>query len=116
VGIFDRLVEVMRANTTPLDVEFDAAGADDGLGWSTDIEKDAPATTTAPEVVSRWYAVLELPPGSDLEAVRKGYRRLLSRFHPDKFAGDPDRQSMATDLTRGLRVAYQGPVAHLGGS
>ena len=101
---------------TPLDVEFDAAVADDGLGWSTDVEEDRPASTTAPEVVARWYAVLELPVGTDVDAVRSSYRRLLVRFHPDKFASDPDRQRMATDLTRGLNVAYQGLLAHLGGS
>jgi DnaJ-domain-containing protein 1 len=116
MGIFDRFVEVVRSNMTPLD-EPDPLDLDALLGAPTDetfpLDEAAEADIAAPELVARWYGVLELPAGAELQAVRSSYRRLLFRFHPDKFAGDPDKQRMATELTRGLTVAYRGLAAHL---
>lgn len=41
--------------------------------------------------LERWYKTLELDPGADLEAVRKSYRRLMRKYHPDRFASDPEK-------------------------
>lgn len=113
MGIFERLVELARSNATPLDVEPEIG--DVSASWiDADIE-EAPPNRAAPEIVAKWYVTLELPVGSELYAVRSSYRRLLFRFHPDKFADDPEKQRMATELTRGLTAAYRGLTAHLGG-
>jgi DnaJ-domain-containing protein 1 len=112
MGIFERLVELARSNATPLDVEPELGDLHDVSGsWI----EEAPRTAAAPDVVARWYVALELPIGSGLASVRSSYRRLLFRFHPDKFASDPEKQRMATELTRGLTTAYRGLTAHLGG-
>jgi DnaJ-domain-containing protein 1 len=112
MGIFERLVELARSNATPLDVEPEIGDLDDAPApWI----EEAPASGAAPEVVAQWYGALELPVGSELSSIRASYRRLLFKFHPDKFASDPDKQRMATELTRGLTAAYRGLTAHLGG-
>lgn len=63
----------------------------------------------------RWYKTLEVAPGSDLKAVRRGYRKALLQYHPDKFANDPDKQKVATEITRRLTEAYNGLTRYLGG-
>ena len=63
----------------------------------------------------RWYKTLEVEPGADLKTVRRGYRKLLLQYHPDKFANDPKKQAAATEVTRRLTEAYNGLTRYLGG-
>ncbi len=63
----------------------------------------------------RWYRTLELEPGADATEVRKAYRRLLKKFHPDRFANDPEKLKVATEVTRKLTEAYNGLLHYLGG-
>ena len=112
MGIFERLVELARSNATPLDVEPELG--DVSASWIDPEIEEVPRSRAAPQIVARWYVALELPVGSDLARVRSSYRRLLFKFHPDKFAGDPEKQRMATDVTRELTAAYRGLAAHLG--
>lgn len=62
----------------------------------------------------RWYRTLELQPGATLEEVRKSYRRLLRQYHPDRFAKDPEKYKVATEVTRNITEAYEGLSALLG--
>ena len=55
-----------------------------------------------------WYATLGLPMSADLSTVRRRYRQELVRFHPDRFAKDPDKARVATEITRRLTEAYAG--------
>lgn len=54
-----------------------------------------------------YYANLEVPFGSDLETVRAAYRQLMRKYHPDRYARDPEKEAMATQLSQELSVAYQ---------
>lgn len=63
----------------------------------------------------RWYRTLELEPGADLQKVRKAYRRLLVKYHPDRYATEPDKLKAATEVTRKLTEAYNGLQRYLGG-
>jgi DnaJ-domain-containing protein 1 len=63
----------------------------------------------------RWYKILEVEPGADLKTVRRAYRKALLQYHPDKFANDPEKQKVATEVTRRLTEAYNGLTRYLGG-
>jgi DnaJ-domain-containing protein 1 len=68
----------------------------------------APRRTAAgDEAIRRAYAALEIPAGSDFEAVKRSYRRLMRKYHPDLNAGSPERQKAATDLSQRLTEAYK---------
>ncbi len=54
-----------------------------------------------------YYANLEAPYGADLETVRKSWKRLLAKYHPDLHSSDPEKQKLATELTKGLNKAYR---------
>ena len=64
-------------------------------------------TAAGDEAVRRAYAALEVPPGSDFETIRKAYRRLMRKYHPDLHAGSREGQRAATDLTQRLTEAYK---------
>lgn len=56
----------------------------------------------------RWYKTLELEPGADFEAIRKAYRSLVKKYHPDRFANDPEKYKAATEVARKITEAYDG--------
>jgi DnaJ-domain-containing protein 1 len=64
--------------------------------------------------VEGWYRTLEVPVGSDFATVRKSYRRLLAKYHPDKYASDPDKYAAATEVARKITAAYNGLKAMQG--
>lgn len=63
--------------------------------------------------IAGYYANLEIPYGSDLETVRQAWRKMVAKYHPDKFAGNPEKQQIATELTKGINRAYEELTKHL---
>jgi hypothetical protein len=52
------------------------------------------------------YAALEVPPGSDFATVRKAYRSLMRKYHPDRHTASPEKQKAANELAQKLTQAY----------
>jgi len=65
--------------------------------------------------IAQLYAQLECPYGSDLTTVRKHYRALMLKYHPDMHSGSPEKQRLATDLSQRLTTAYNELRRHLSG-
>ncbi len=57
--------------------------------------------------IRRAYAALEVPPGSDFQTVRKSYRALMRKYHPDRHTGSPEKVKTATELAQRLTQAYE---------
>lgn len=53
------------------------------------------------------YANLEVPFKSDLDTVKKQYKKLLRKYHPDRFAQDPEKYRSATEITKKLNESFQ---------
>jgi DnaJ-domain-containing protein 1 len=70
-------------------------------------------TAAGDEAIRRAYAALEVPAGSDLETVKRSYRRLMRKYHPDLNAGSKEKQRAATDLSQRLTEAYKILEKHL---
>jgi DnaJ-domain-containing protein 1 len=63
--------------------------------------------TASDDDVRRAYAALEVPFGADFEIVRKSYRTLMRKYHPDRHAGSPDKLNAATQVAQQLTQAYK---------
>ena len=57
--------------------------------------------------IARAYAQLGIPPGTSPARLRKQYRALVRKWHPDRFASDPQGQAEAADRMREINAAYQ---------
>lgn len=57
--------------------------------------------------VDEAYRVLELDRDASMEQVRESYKRLLRKYHPDRFAGRPEKQRAATEVTQAVIAAYR---------
>jgi DnaJ like chaperone protein len=88
------------------------------LGWRREalntLASEYEPARKVPEVKSSAYQaalhLLGVQADSEPAAIKRAYRRLLSRHHPDKLAGSgatPAQLRAATDKTRELQVAYE---------
>lgn len=63
--------------------------------------------------IEQYYTNLEVEPGADLETIKRAYRRLMRKYHPDKHANDPAKHKAATELAQSLTRAYMELKKHL---
>jgi DnaJ-domain-containing protein 1 len=56
--------------------------------------------------LARLYAQLECPYGADMTTVRKHYRAMMRKYHPDMHSTEPHKQRIATELSQRLTMAY----------
>ena len=114
MSIKDRVARKFRQNLNiVLDAvqDFEAMGGIRGvvdpfvkeLGFE---ELGPPPTKSGHKSIADYYANLEVPNGSDLATVKESYRNLMRRYHPDRHVGDPQMESMATELAQELTRAY----------
>ncbi|HJX51644.1 MAG TPA: J domain-containing protein [Polyangia bacterium] len=66
-----------------------------------------PRRSSPEDDLRRAYAALEVPVGSNFETVRKSYRALMRKYHPDHHSESPEKQKTATELTQKLTEAYK---------
>ena len=52
------------------------------------------------------YRNLELEPGADFSTVKQAYRRMMLTYHPDRYADDPERQRVATEISAKLNASF----------
>ena len=64
-----------------------------------------------PADVRRAFAALELPLTATAAEIARACRRLMSRYHPDRHAADPERELLATELSRRLTEARDRALA-----
>ena len=72
-----------------------------------------PRTAAGDGAIRKAYVTLEVPAGSDFETVRKSYRNLMRKYHPDLHGGTPEKQRAANDRTQKLTEAYKTLEKHL---
>jgi DnaJ-domain-containing protein 1 len=65
------------------------------------------ARPTGDDELRKAYAALEVPFGADFATVRKSYRVLMRKYHPDRHTGSPEKQKTATELAQKLSAAYK---------
>ena len=68
-------------------------------------QERAPSTVSA--LLRRDYANLEVDPGAPFEEVRRAHRRMIRRYHPDRFGTDPEKQRLATQISQRLNDSFR---------
>jgi DnaJ-domain-containing protein 1 len=53
------------------------------------------------------YANLEVPFGADIDEVKRSYKSLVLRYHPDRFAADPEKQRVALEITKKINQSFE---------
>jgi len=63
--------------------------------------------------IAGYYKTLELENGASWGEVKASYRQLIKKYHPDKFALDPEKEEAAHEIMQGLNEAYAALEEHL---
>jgi len=134
MGVFRRITDATRAGLDDLRNRGRGTSSDKPLGELSDREleeeilrrrreravgrargerKREREPSPQDKQLAQYYANLELSPGATIDDVKKAYRALMRRFHPDKFLGDPEKHRAATELAQSLTEAYQKLSARL---
>ena len=74
-----------------------------------------PSPVTPERRLRELYAQLEVPYGAPFDEVKKSFRRLMRKYHPDLHVGNPTKHKAATQLTMSLTQAYNELEVHLVG-
>ncbi|MDX9786076.1 MAG: J domain-containing protein [Desulfobacterales bacterium] len=53
------------------------------------------------------FSVLNVPPDATLEEVRRAYRLLVRRWHPDRYLDNPELRDAAQEKLKMINAAYQ---------
>jgi preprotein translocase subunit Sec63 len=61
-------------------------------------------TNTDPE--AKYYEALEIKSGASMDEIKAAYRQVMKKYHPDKFASDPEKQKYAEQLAQKINEAY----------
>lgn len=54
-----------------------------------------------------YYANLELKEGADFPEIKAAYKRLVKKYHPDKFHHDEQKRKYAEQVTQKLNEAFR---------
>jgi DnaJ-domain-containing protein 1 len=57
--------------------------------------------------IQKAYAALEVPPGSDFDTVRKAYRAMMRKYHPDHHTQSAEKQRAANEVAQRLTESYK---------
>lgn len=64
------------------------------------------SSSSIPGELAGDYRTLGVSPGTPLAEVKKAYKKLAIKYHPDRFANEPDQLKNATEMMKKLNLAY----------
>jgi DnaJ-domain-containing protein 1 len=53
------------------------------------------------------FARLELPFGAPMDAVRQSYKKMLVRYHPDRWSSNTEKMALATEITKKITESFR---------
>lgn len=53
------------------------------------------------------FARLELPFGAPLSEVKQSYKKMLVRYHPDRWSANPEKMAVATEITKKINESFR---------
>jgi len=77
----------------------------EAAGRKREARRPPPSTPSRDKRLRDLYAQLETPYGASLDEVKKSFRRLMRKYHPDLHVKDPKKHKAATQLTMELTSA-----------
>jgi DnaJ-domain-containing protein 1 len=96
-----------QASGGPVPGAGPGAGAGSGARYASGSAGARSVSGAAVLGLAQHYANLELPVGADWDAVKRAYRRLAAKYHPDRQGGDPEKMRIANELQLRLNQSYQ---------
>lgn len=56
--------------------------------------------------MNEYYKILDLDESADFNDLNEQYRKKIKQYHPDLFAGDPEKEKVCVEKTKKINIAY----------
>ncbi len=106
MSLFKRIENIIKSNINHkeevnIDIDIDINSYDDIYYNDSKIIPDEEN-----QLEKKYYKVLELEYGSDFSSIKKAYKKLLKKYHPDLFQNKPEKLKSAQEVARQINEAY----------
>lgn len=101
MSVFDRIFKIAKSQWSPT---FSSQKPNNWQEFKKEFES-RPAQKSPPSKEELYRANLEVEKGASLAEIRKSYKRLLRKYHPDLYHNDESRKKLAVDITTQLNEA-----------
>ena len=54
----------------------------------------------------KYYDALEIKPGASFDEIKAGYKKVMKKYHPDKYHSDPEKYKYAQQISQKINEAY----------
>lgn len=92
---------------------YSSSGSSSGSSSSSGSQRRRPFSSKKQTEIAKHYKTLDLPHGADFPEVKKAFRAMMRKYHPDMHSASPEKQKAAAELTKQLTVAYNALELHL---
>ena len=104
MSLFKRIENIIKSNINhkeEVNIDIDINSYDDIYYNDSKIIPDEEN-----QLEKKYYKVLELEYGSDFSSIKKAYKKLLKKYHPDLFQNKPEKLKSAQEVARQINEAY----------
>ena len=119
MDVFNRLYRIVRAQAFADRESFDAEPFNQSGPTTVEGQPASYRSNSVPNgearatgvqqdpVLAAYFANLEIPYGSDVATVKKAWKKMMKKYHPDLHSSDPDKRNVANRLCAELTHAYK---------
>jgi len=102
MNLFNRIKNIVKSNINcKNEKEIDISSYEDI--YYEDV-KEIPEEEN--KLKKKYYKILELEYGANFSSIKKAYKKLLKKYHPDLYQTKPEKQKVAQKITRQINEAY----------
>lgn len=108
MSVFKRLKNIIRSHVEDI-VHKDEPIAEESTEdetWKRGEHHASSDSASTDTLAAKYYGNLELPYGASKDEVKKKYRLLLRKYHPDLHSQDEKKRKIAEEITVQLNEAY----------
>lgn len=55
---------------------------------------------------AKYYDALEIKPGASFDEIKTAYKKVMKKYHPDKYHSDPEKYKYAQQISQKINEAY----------
>ena len=110
MSLLRRITNIIKSNINHkkegvnINIDIDINSYDDL--YYEDCKESKKAVNKEDELERKYYKALEVEYGSDFTTIKKAYKKLLKKYHPDLFQNKPEKLKSAQEVTRQINEAY----------
>lgn len=101
MDLFSRIKNIIKSN-----IDHSEMPDIDINSYKDDYFEDSKEPVIQNEEEKRYYKILELEYGANFQKIKSAYKKLLKKYHPDRYINNPDKLKIATRVTKEINEAY----------